>query len=111
MQDYNFVAINYISCKDDYREKFEYLFGTRAHAIDRMPGFAGMEVLKPKKDDDNCYLIMSRWVSEESFKAWLGSPEFIESHKRGFEDVLLAKKEGRKPPVTSDFKTYAILSR
>jgi len=38
----SFVAINYISCKDFYRPRFEELFGTRAHAIDRMPGFEFM---------------------------------------------------------------------
>lgn len=111
MQEYNFVAINYIRCDSDYKERFEFLFGTRAHEVDKMPGFVSMEVLKPKKDDDNCYLILSRWDNEECFKAWMGSPEFIEGHKRGFEDVIVAKKKGRKPPVTSDFKTYSILTR
>ena len=39
-----FVAINYIACEQHYRERFEELFATRAHAIDRMPGFVDMQV-------------------------------------------------------------------
>jgi heme-degrading monooxygenase HmoA len=56
----NFVAINYIKCKEDYRERFEELFATRAKAIDRLTGFKFMEVLKPQDDGDN-YLIVSHW--------------------------------------------------
>jgi heme oxygenase (mycobilin-producing) len=39
-----FVAINYISCKEDYKKRFEELFDSRAEAIDRMPGFRNMHV-------------------------------------------------------------------
>jgi heme-degrading monooxygenase HmoA len=107
--DKGFVAINYISCKPHYRERFEELFTTRAHAIDRLPGFRNMNVLRPKQDEDN-YLIVSYWDSEENFKAWTKSPEFIEGHKRGFEDLRIAKERGEELPMHSDFKTYEILS-
>ncbi len=104
-----FVAINYIQCDADYQTRFEELFGTRAKAIDRMPGFQFMNVLKPKGAGDP-YLIVSFWDSEEQFKAWTNSPEFIEGHKRGFEDIRKAKEEGRKPPMTSSFKTYDVIA-
>ncbi len=105
-----FVAINYINCKPHYRERFEQLFATRAGAIDRIPGFKHMEVLRPTKNNDN-YLIVSHWESEENFKTWTKSPEFIEGHKRGFEDIKLAKEKGEEPPMSSDFKTYEIIAR
>ncbi len=106
----NFVAINYINCKDHYRERFEELFATRAGAIDKMPGFNFMEVLKPSETGDS-YLIVSHWNSEEDFKKWTGSPEFIEGHKRGFEDLKKAKEKGEEPPMSSSFKTYNVISR
>ncbi|MDW8273366.1 MAG: antibiotic biosynthesis monooxygenase [Chitinophagales bacterium] len=109
MKKSTFVAINYISCSPDYRERFEYLFSTRAHAIDRMPGFIDMMVLKPQKDDE-AYLVLSRWESEAHFKAWTNSPEFMEGHRRGFEDIRKAKEEGKPSPLTSDFKTYEIIT-
>ena len=106
----NFVAINYITCSPEYRERFEYLFGSRAKAIDTMPGFVDMMVLKPNSDNDT-YLIVSHWESEECFKQWTSSPEFIEGHKRGFEDIKKAKEQGKPVPMHSDFKTYRIIAQ
>lgn len=110
MENKKFVAINYITCDADYRRRFEELFATRAKAIDKMPGFHFMEVLKPQTENDP-YLIVSHWDSEDNFKAWTNSPEFIEGHKRGFEDIRKAKEEGRKPPMSSSFKTYEVIAR
>ena len=104
-----FVAINYIDCKPHYRERFECLFCSRARAIDRLDGFIGMHVLKSFEDSDP-YLIVSYWKDQSSFDAWVGSPEFLEGHKRGFEDITEAKKRGEEPPMESDFKIYSILT-
>lgn len=106
----NFVAINYIGCKEHYRDRFEQLFATRAHAIDRLPGFIDMQVLKPNDDEDK-YLIVSYWSNEDSFKEWTKSPEFLEGHKRGFEDIKKAKEKGEEPPMNSSFKTYQVIAR
>lgn len=107
--DKGFVAINYISCKPHYRERFEELFGSRARAIDRLPGFRNMNVLRPKTEDDN-YLIVSFWDNEDNFKNWTQSPEFLEGHKRGFEDLKVARERGEEMPMKSDFKTYSVIS-
>ena len=104
-----FVAVNYIDCDDGYKERFEVLFKTRAGAIDRLPGFQKMHVLKPQEEAGS-YLIVSYWDSEENFKQWTRSPEFLEGHKRGFEDIARAKAEGKTPPMRSSFKTYTILT-
>ena len=104
-----FVAVNYISADQEYIERFEYLFSTRAKAIDTLPGFLEMEVLRPTEDGGD-YLIVSRWESEEAFKAWVGSEEFIEGHRRGFADLEEAKRAGKTPPMKSSFKTYTVLA-
>lgn len=104
-----FVAVNYINCTPDYRERFEELFGSRAHAIDTMPGFIEMHVLRPAKEGDN-YLIVSYWETEAAFKDWTRSDAFIQGHKRGFADLAKAKEEGRPAPMSSDFKTYEIIA-
>lgn len=109
MNQNGFVAINYITCEDSYRERFETLFGTRAKAIDQMPGFKFMRVLKPKSAGDP-YLIVSFWESEKDFHQWTQSEAFIEGHKRGFEDIRKAKEEGREAPMKSSFKTYEIIA-
>jgi len=104
-----FVAVNYIDCTEAYVERFEELFGSRAHAIDRLPGFRFMHVLKPSEPGEP-YLIVSHWDSKDNFDAWTRSPEFREGHKRGFEDLERAKKAGEKPPMKSTCKTYSILT-
>ncbi|MFH2055871.1 MAG: antibiotic biosynthesis monooxygenase [bacterium] len=104
-----FVAINYISCEDHYRERFEELFATRAGAIDRMPGLIRMHVLRPTKNGSP-YLIVSEWETEANFADWTKSEEFKEGHKRGFEDIKKARERGEKPPMTSRFLTYEVIA-
>ena len=104
-----FVAVNYIHCDPGYRARFEELFSTRAHAIDTMPGFIDMHVLRPAKEGD-AYLVVSYWSDETAFRNWTSSPAFIEGHKRGFADLAKAKEEGRPAPMNSDFKTYTIIA-
>lgn len=103
-----FVAINYIACEPHYRERFEALFATRAHAIDLMPGFVDLQVLRPNQDGE--YLIVSHWESEEAFKTWTNSPAFLEGHKRGFEDLRSAKERGEPAPMRATFKTYKVIA-
>jgi heme oxygenase (mycobilin-producing) len=106
----NFVAINYIDCTPEYVERFEQLFASRAGAIDRLDGFQHMQVLKPKEEGGS-YLVVSHWESEDHFKAWTKSPEFLEGHKRAFADMAKAREEGKTPPMKSTFKVYDIISR
>lgn len=104
-----FVAINTIDCLPGYTERFEHLFGTRARAIDTIPGFLDMRVLR-SQDAEGRYLVVSFWESKEGFDSWVGSDAFREGHKRGFEDVRAAKEKGEQPPMVSTFHTYEIIS-
>lgn len=79
-------------------------------AIDRMPGFQNMHVLRPDKDHDD-YLIVSYWDTEAAFKSWTSSSNFIEGHKRGFADLAQAKAEGKPAPMHSTFKTYKSIAQ
>ena len=105
----HFVAINYISCTEDYRNRFEELFTSRAGFIDTMPGFVRMHVLRPSAPGHD-YLIVSYWETEAAFKAWTRSEAFMKGHRRGFDDLAQAKAEGRPAPMSSSFKTYNIIS-
>lgn len=104
-----YVAINYIQCRENYRARFEDLLNTRAMAIDTMPGFQRMEVLRPQSGED-AYLIISYWDHESFFHEWSVSPQFLEGHRRGFSDIAKAREEGQEPPMKSTFKTYTILT-
>lgn len=110
MANKNFVAVNYIDCKPEYRQRFEELFATRAKQIDTMPGFVDMQVLRPS-NEENSYLIVSYWENKDAFKNWTKSETFLKGHKRGFADLAKAKAEGKEAPMKSDFKTYEIIAR
>lgn len=105
----DFVAVNSISCQEAYRERFEQLFRSRAHAIDRAPGFRRMFVLRPDLAGGD-YLVVSFWDDRASFDHWRGSPEFADGHRRGFEDIRQARERGEQPPMTSRMVTYEILT-
>lgn len=105
-----FVAVNFISCKPEYRDRFETLFRSRAHAIERAPGFHRMLVLQPQREGGD-YLVVSYWDDQAAFDRWRTSPEFAEGHRRGFEDVKRAREAGQEPPMTSRMETYAVLCR
>ena len=68
-----------------------------------------MQVLKQHGSQGD-YLIVSYWESEDNFKDWTKSHEFIEGHRRGFEDIESAKKEGKEPPMKSSFRTYKVIA-
>lgn len=104
-----FVAINAITCKPEYCERFERLFCSRAHAIDEAHGFIRMKVLKPCSEG-GAYMVMSEWDCEKSFREWAASPAFKEGHRRGFEDLALAKARGEEPPMKSEMTLYTVLS-
>jgi len=104
-----FVAINYITCEDSYRDRFESLLKSRAGEIDKMDGFQRMQVLRPS-DTEKSYLIMSEWDTEQNFKAWTKSEAFEAGHRRAFKDLEEAKKRGEKPPMTSSFQTYEVIA-
>ena len=108
-QSGEFVAVNFISCSDGYRPRFEELFRSRAHAIDALPGFKHMVVLRPDREGGD-YLVVSFWADRSSFDAWRSSPAFAAGHRRGFEDIKAAREREEAPPMTSRMETYEILS-
>jgi heme-degrading monooxygenase HmoA len=110
MREQNFVAVNYITCDPSYVDRFETLFGSRAKAIDSLPGFQHMMVLKPTTATDP-YLVVSYWDSESDFQAWTKSDAFRIGHQRAFEDIAAAKAAGKNLPMQSQFRTYEVIAR
>ncbi|MGC8823465.1 MAG: antibiotic biosynthesis monooxygenase family protein [Bacteroidales bacterium] len=53
-----YVVMNKMQCLPEFREKFEELFQTRAHAIDRMQGFKGMWLLR-SETQTNEYIVLT----------------------------------------------------
>ncbi|HVW43466.1 MAG TPA: antibiotic biosynthesis monooxygenase [Amycolatopsis sp.] len=67
------VKINAIEIPEGAGPELEKRFAHRKHAVDSQPGFLGFELLRPVAGD-NRYFVVTRWESDEAFKAWAAGP-------------------------------------
>ena len=74
-----FVAMSRFAVANGMAEEVRQAFRTRPHLVDSAPGFLRMEVLTPRDDPDEFWLL-TWWSDEESFKTWHGS-HLHESHR------------------------------
>ena len=73
------VKINAITVPRERLAEFEQRFATRAGRVEGAPGFEGFELLRPNDDREVC-LVVTRWRSEDDFRAWVGSSDFAAGH-------------------------------
>lgn len=104
-----FVAMNRISVRDDYKDRFEELFQTRAREVDREQGFLDARILRPLTQQQP-YIVMTTWESKEHFDHWVESGAYRKGHSRGFEDMKKAREEGRPMPMSSDMELYEVFA-
>ena len=72
---------NRIPVHPDHAEAFEARFAERLGLVDKMDGFVAYRLLRPTKEDQP-YVVLTFWESEEQFRAWTTSDEFREQHKK-----------------------------
>jgi len=58
---------------------FEEAFKGRAGLIESMPGFMGLDVLRPAAPG-GVFVSMTRWKDMDSFEAWTRSEAFQKAH-------------------------------
>jgi heme-degrading monooxygenase HmoA len=75
------VKINAITVPRKRFAEFEQRFATRAGRVEGAAGFEGFELLRPNDDRDLC-LVLTRWRSEEDFRAWVDGPDFAAGHSQ-----------------------------
>jgi len=73
------VKINAITVPRDRFVEFEQRFASRAGRVSSAAGFEAFELLRPNDDREVC-LVLTRWRSEEDFRAWVGGPDFKAGH-------------------------------
>ncbi|HEX8651476.1 MAG TPA: antibiotic biosynthesis monooxygenase [Pyrinomonadaceae bacterium] len=74
------VVMNRIPVAEGREQDFEKTFMERDRAVDRMPGFVDMQVLRPA--EGRTYVVLTRWKSRESFQQWTESEAFISAHRK-----------------------------
>ena len=73
------VKINAITVPRERFAEFERRFAARAGRVQDAAGFEGFELLRPNDDRDLC-LVITRWRSEDDFRAWASGPDFAAGH-------------------------------
>ncbi len=73
------VKINAITVPRDRFEEFAQRFAARAGKVSSAEGFEHFELLRPNDEREVC-LVVTRWRSEDDFKAWLSGPDFAAGH-------------------------------
>ena len=74
------VVMNRITVAEGREKDFEDTFTARDRAVDAMPGFIDLEVLRP--GEGTTYIVMSKWKSREDFENWTHSEAFAAAHKK-----------------------------
>jgi heme-degrading monooxygenase HmoA len=74
------VVMNRITVAEGRESEFEQTFAARDRAVDQMPGFVDLQVLRPS--EGRTYVVMTRWRSRAAFDAWTKSEAFISAHRK-----------------------------
>ena len=74
------VQINLLSVPEGRGAELERRFANRKRAVDDTPGFEGFDLLRPTSGDNDRYMVLTRWESQEAFEAWLNSRDFQQGH-------------------------------
>ena len=74
------VVMNRIPVTEGREADFEKTFTERDRAVDLMPGFVDLQVLRPT--EGHTYIVMTRWKSREAFDQWTQSEAFTIAHRK-----------------------------
>lgn len=97
------IKINAITVPAEGGGELARRFAARAGAVDNQPGFEGFELLKPT-DERTTWLVLTRWVDDESFQAWANSPAFGHGHRSAAADQAPAPRVA----MSSELWSYEI---
>jgi len=73
------VKVNAITVPAERFAEFAERFAQRAGRVEQAEGFEAFELLRPNDGRELC-LVLTRWRSEEDFRAWVASADFAAGH-------------------------------
>lgn len=80
LQQAGVIVLNNIPISKEGQAAFEERFLGRARAIEKTPGFVAIRVLRPL--DDETYVVLTQWESEQAFRDWQQSSAYEKAHKK-----------------------------
>jgi len=75
-----FVALSRFVVANGKTEEVKGAFANRPHLVDSAPGFLRLEVLSPRDNPDEIWLL-TYWTEEAQYTTWHRSHQYHESHK------------------------------
>jgi heme-degrading monooxygenase HmoA len=96
------VKVNAITVPRERFDEFARRFASRAGRVSSAPGFEAFELLRPNDDREVC-LVLTRWRSEEDFRAWMRSADFAAGHAQ--------HREGGPVGTASEVWSFDVLER
>ncbi len=75
-----FIVMNRIPVTEGREQDFEKTFTERDRAVDSMPGFVDLQVLRPT--EGRTYVVLTRWKTREDFQKWTESEAFVSAHRK-----------------------------
>ena len=75
-----FIVLSRFVVANGKSEEVRAAFRGRPHLVDSAPGFVRMEVLSPREQPDEFWL-MTWWTGEQHYDTWHRSHAYHDSHK------------------------------
>lgn len=75
-----FVALSKFAVANGMTEEVKEAFVARPHLVDSADGFVRLDVLSPKEEPNEIWLV-TYWRDEESYRVWHKSHMYRDSHK------------------------------
>jgi len=97
-----FVALSELTVPEAGREALEASFAARLGAVDRWPGFQGLQVWSDVSDPSS-FVMVSWWDSQECFATYMRSDDHHRSHLR--------IPGGDDRPRPRRFRRYEVVAR
>lgn len=89
-----YVAINVLTVPEGAGGTLEQRFAARQGSVDSAPGFEHFALLRPVEGTSD-YLVLTRWRSEDDFRAWRDSQAFGQGHAQASD-----RPAGERPAAT-----------
>ena len=88
------VKINAITVPRERFDEFERRFAARAGRVEAADGFEGFELLRPNDEREVC-LVVTRWRSEEDFRAWVAGARLRRGHTPSIVPTARSERPAR----------------
>lgn len=98
-----YVVFNVVKVPISGADGFEQAFAQRQSRLSEVDGFAGFELLRRENEDE--YIVVSRWVNKDAFTAWRQSEHFARAHAN--VDTSDRPEDGK--PTGAHIETFEVV--